>query len=49
MALDVTGSMGNWSKIIYDKLPVNIMYACVLWVEIVTYPGVDSNICYGCK
>ena len=22
VAIDVTGSMGNWSKIIYDKLPV---------------------------
>jgi hypothetical protein len=22
MAIDVTGSMGNWSKIIYDKMPM---------------------------
>ena len=22
MAIDVTGSMGNWTKIIYDKMPM---------------------------
>eukprot|EP00349_Pseudokeronopsis_sp_Brazil_P002038 CAMPEP_0202962536 /NCGR_PEP_ID=MMETSP1396-20130829/6650_1 /ASSEMBLY_ACC=CAM_ASM_000872 /TAXON_ID= /ORGANISM="Pseudokeronopsis sp., Strain Brazil" /LENGTH=59 /DNA_ID=CAMNT_0049683199 /DNA_START=131 /DNA_END=310 /DNA_ORIENTATION=- len=22
VAIDVTGSMGNWSKIIYDKMPM---------------------------
>ena len=41
MALDVTGSMGEWPKIIYDKLPM--FYGQIMMKNYLPAPSVSFS------
>mmetsp|Transcript_17114 Transcript_17114/g.16346 ORF Transcript_17114/g.16346 Transcript_17114/m.16346 type:complete len:80 (+) Transcript_17114:127-366(+) len=41
MCIDVTGSMGDWSKIIYDKMPM--FYGQLMIQGYVTEPALSVN------
>lgn len=46
-ALDVTGSMGNWSKIIYDKLPM--FYGQIMMKNYLDNPSISFCAVGDCK